>query len=75
MKRMFSMFVIFVCLLLTGCSDRSENIHIRGRSNFTDTSTDIRIDKKYTLKDYKKEYTENWCTIIIYYEIYAENDK
>lgn len=75
MKRMFSMFVIFVCLLLTGCSGHPENIRIYGRSNFADNSTDIQVDKKYTLKDYQKEYTEDGCVVTIYYEIYAENDK
>ena len=55
------------CVLLTGCS-RTENIHIYGRKSFKDTSTDIQIDGKYTLKDYQKEYTEDGCIVIINYE-------
>lgn len=29
----------------------------------------IQIDKKYTFKDYQKEYTEDGCVVTINYEI------
>lgn len=69
MKKILSVLTICSCILLSGCGTRAENIHIYGRSSWVDDSTDIQIDKKYTLKDYRKEYTENGCTITIYYEI------
>lgn len=69
MKKRFLLFIMLCCILLTGCSTRAENIHIYGRSTWRDDSTDILIDKKYTLKDYQKEYTEDGCTIIINYVI------
>ena len=62
------------CILLTGCS-RTENIHINGRSNFKDTSTNIQIDEKYTFKDYQKEYTEDGCIVTIYYETITKCSK
>lgn len=75
MKRMLSVLMIFSCLLLTGCSDHAENIHINARNTWNDGSTNIKVDKKYTLRDYKKEYTEDGCAVIIYYELSSENDK
>lgn len=59
----------FCCVLLGGCS-RAENIHIHNRNTWSDTSTNIQVDKKYTLKDYQKEYTEDGLVITIYYEIF-----
>ena len=73
MKKILSVFVISICILLSGCGTQAENIHIYGRSAWKDTSTDIQIDKKYTLKDYQKEYTEDGCTITINYIITNEN--
>lgn len=73
MKRVLSIFAICICVLLSGCGTRTENIHIYGRSVWKDTSTDIQIDKKYTLKDYQKEYTEDGCTITINYVIEDKN--
>ncbi|MBD5487313.1 MAG: hypothetical protein HDR13_00740 [Lachnospiraceae bacterium] len=74
MKRLRLLFIVCSCVLLTGCS-RAENIHIYGRNSFKDTSTDIQIDEKYTLKDYQKEYTEDGCVVTINYEIMTEDSK
>lgn len=68
MKKLVLLFSMYSCILLTGCG-RTENIHIYGRNSFKDTSIEIQIDKKYTLKDYQKEYTEDGCIVIINYEI------
>ncbi len=68
MKKILLLCAICSCIALSGCS-RAENIHIQGRNAWKDTSTDIRVDKKYTLKDYQKEYTEDGCVITIYFEI------
>ena len=67
MKRLILLFIMCSCILLTGCS-RTENIHIYGRNSLKDTSTDIQIDGKYTLKDYQKEYTDDGCIVTINYE-------
>lgn len=69
MKKILLIFTICSCMFLSGCGTRTENIHIDNRNIWKDSSTNIQIDKKYTFKDYQKEYTENGCTVTINYEI------
>lgn len=69
MKKIFLIFTICNCMLLSGCGTSPENIRIDDRSFWKDASTNIQIDKKYTFKDYQKEYTEDGLIITIHYEI------
>lgn len=73
MKKLLLVLTICSCILLSGCGTRAENIHIYGRSSWVDNSVDIQIDKKYTLKDYQKEYTDDGLTITIHYEKMVDN--
>lgn len=69
MKKILLIFTICSCIFLSGCGTRSENIHIDNRSILKDSNINIQIDKKYTFKDYQKEYTEDGLIVTINYEI------
>lgn len=63
------------CLLFGGCKrEYSEDITIEGGTAFESDNSHIKIDSKYTLQGYEKEYTETGCIVTIYYELRGVNE-
>ena len=71
-KLVVSVLFIGFCLL-QGCNE-SENIKVLSRSGLNVDSMTIRIDKKYTIKDYSKNETGSGCTVTINYTVINESE-
>lgn len=70
-KKILAAVLLCGCLFLGGCKKKeyAEDITIEGGTPYAADNSNIKIDIKYTLQGYKKEYTENGCIVTIYYEL------